>query len=534
MIGSMAKTFSEQSDIDDRAKRILRERIEDWWTLRDRVPDVHVDYEIEHKCEGEPSALTAYVQLKGTRRINVSGGMARLQLKTKHLRYWVKARRPVMLVLVETSSGRSYFLFMQAWVLENQLQQELEKKSTLRVRIPLEQELKPDRFLRAVQEADIYLREQHPSSPAAAIAAAEQAWSHLDPRFQVALTATKDHNTYAISPKAGDPVSLKLTLTGLAPEQLRSAKSSLDWGRPCKLTTEKIKIEGSPLFEKIAQKAHQAELGFNGNRRSASVRLIVGNQPTQQLTVNGFLSAGAAGIAFTADEASPIRVGLEFPNSRRSTAIVSINLQTDPDAWEGRHLLSLTHLDQVARFSETAEKFDGLRLELWMGANRLLKPKRMFKSEKLFEALAWWFGLLREAVDAAVYFGIDPIVPKLDSLSDSQISRTWQAIRLARSGAQEVEFYDVNPSEKAKEYFSEGKVEARGFVKIAIPLEIDILARKIKAGFLHLEPVHGRIVRMDKTHGDEILRVFPTESRSFTFRHVSALDTSGDAGDGEC
>jgi len=271
-------TFGPQAEIDSQAQVILRLKLEPNWTVRERVPDIRIDYEIEQKVAGEPTALTAYVQLKGQRRSDVRGARVRIRLKSKDLAYWRTAKRPVILVVTDVSAKKSRFLFLQEWLAENS-PGELGKKSTHKIDVPLKNDVENhDLFAAEIRRADRFMSDTLSTSPEDAIKSAERELTALDSRFEVRLTATRQARSYQIGAAGPEPVTLKMTLPLLTPEHKAIASDVFDWGKPGRLLVNNAKIEGSPLFDHLMSSGRLFELHLDGNARPAEIVLKAGKR----------------------------------------------------------------------------------------------------------------------------------------------------------------------------------------------------------------------------------------------------------------
>lgn len=521
-----APTFGTQSEIDETAQRILKEQLAGLWTVRDRPPDVHIDYEIEHKSGGEPTALTLYVQLKGQRKLEVVNGCAVVRIKTKHLLYWQTTRRPVMLVRTDTTQRKSYFLFVQQWLRETTTSEALARQSSHRLRIPLANDLgTPDLFLTASRRADRYLRDLHSTSPEQAIASVERELEALDRRFRISLTATKDQRHYSIHPDGSERVELKLTMPALTPDQRRRADDAFGWGKPSKIVAHNVRIEGSPLFEHLTGKPNRFELDLAGTTRPAELRLTAGLGEQRTLDIPGMLSAGPAGLAFTPQAGLTIGAELALPLQARIDGVGKITFTTNADAWCGQRLLSIQSLEKIAGFAQAATTTKDLATELRIGPVGMLRSRKAFRSAGLFETIAWWSGLLVEAAEAAILFGLDPVVPDLASMSDESIAATQETIRLARTGSKFLPYFDLELNAHDSAPFADGRPEVAGSIQVETPLVVNLLGIHKSAGILRLEPAAARLVKQSLVDSGAalIVRVFPTEATEFAFRRSETI-----------
>ncbi len=510
-------TFGPQSEIGEAAERIVQDQLAPYWSVRKRVPDIHIDFEIEQKFAGEPTALTAYVQVKGQRKCIATRGTVAVQIKTKHLLYWSKALRPVMLVVVDTTSRMGYFLFVQRWIHENASVNELARKSTHKIKVSATATIEDHvSFTSAVKQADRYLSDRLSTSPEKAIEFAERELVNLDPRFQVTLTASKERRTYTIAPVGPNPIPLDLTLPLPTDEVRKTANDVFAWGKPGKIIVQNTKIEGSPLFEHITGKNHWFELNLAGTSRPAAIRLITGAKKKQELIIRGSLSMGNAGIAFTSESNLPIGVNVTIPHGAKSDGVGQINFSADSNYWVGKRLFEIERLREIALFTSACVRSRKLETELQVGALRGIRSRKTLQSADIFETLAWWSGLLLEAVDAAIYYQLNPTIPDLNNLDEAIISATGKAISLAKKGGMNLSNFTVEVNADTEVWPRLIKEqELLGFVKMERESSVNLLGQEHPLKFM-LEPVYARITRIDSSDSNiRKVKVSPAQEPHF-------------------
>jgi hypothetical protein len=131
-------TFGPQRSIDQAATRLVKGWLEPHCQVRERTPDVFVDYDMEATTAGEPSGLIVSIQQKGRKELNDRYGQVAQRMKKKHLRYYSgKLQTPLFLLVVDVVEKLGYFLFVQKWLEENTTHADLQGRGTLTVSLPV-------------------------------------------------------------------------------------------------------------------------------------------------------------------------------------------------------------------------------------------------------------------------------------------------------------------------------------------------------------------------------------------------------------
>lgn len=174
--------------IDDRAQPILRELLPISWVLNAQSKDYAKDFLVEVGSDDyEMTGDAFYIQLKGQEQPTfvMDGQFLSFSLETKHAKYYLDNVKdlPVFLVVVDVTSKKGYWLFLQEFLGELA---GWRNRTSVVVRIPVQNELSNSAELRnEVTRAKKWLRLRHPGSINDAIAARAEQVRRRDDRFDM-------------------------------------------------------------------------------------------------------------------------------------------------------------------------------------------------------------------------------------------------------------------------------------------------------------------------------------------------------------
>lgn len=123
---------------DTRGTKIFSASVPDEWILRDVEHDYGIDHEIEIVETGLVSGKILFIQLKSSDTHSVENGVIKYQFETSKLQYYLKKDVPVIIVLVDLNSKKSYWLFAQEYVYEQiqKAKQTWTQQETITLKIP--------------------------------------------------------------------------------------------------------------------------------------------------------------------------------------------------------------------------------------------------------------------------------------------------------------------------------------------------------------------------------------------------------------
>lgn len=113
------------------------------WIARHLTEDYGVDLELEHSGT-EVNGCFVKIQIKTKRRVKFSNGQIKLSIKRSFIKYCIECRVPILLVNVCADTSKSWYIWMQKWIIENDVSNILETDSSLKsltVSIPLDSQL---------------------------------------------------------------------------------------------------------------------------------------------------------------------------------------------------------------------------------------------------------------------------------------------------------------------------------------------------------------------------------------------------------
>lgn len=175
------RTFSQRKG--DSAEGYVRRLFDDHprWLARAQSHDFGVDLEAElANFQADEQFLTGKllkIQVKGGENWKRSNGSVSTTLPREYLDYIAQFRLPVILVVVDTSSGEAWWLWLQEWLLRNEARLVTSTATTVTVTTPLHQ--------RVVEGMD---------GPLASIASGENPTSLIIALRELATTARSANN----------------------------------------------------------------------------------------------------------------------------------------------------------------------------------------------------------------------------------------------------------------------------------------------------------------------------------------------------
>jgi hypothetical protein len=192
-------------ETDELAMRVFQCALPPSWVVNKQPLDYAKDYVVEIVETGNLTGITFLVQLKGQESLSLSKdrGQATFWLKRKYAVYYAdKVRQPVFLVLVDGNQKIGYWLFVQAFLLDDLQGKKWRKKDTVAIRVPTKYQLTDTASLRsAVEAANQYMSALHPTSVKTAIKAHQLRLESLDPRFGVQIDVINEREFVTVLPK---------------------------------------------------------------------------------------------------------------------------------------------------------------------------------------------------------------------------------------------------------------------------------------------------------------------------------------------
>ncbi len=236
--------------IQRRAEKTFEQQLPDEWVDQPESRDYGVDYRVRIVEAGLLTSDEFFVQVRGTTRLRVSGAELSFAVKREHLVYWVdQLKVPVLLVVVDVTGGRAYWLPIQPYAFRN-LPDGWRNQKTVSVKIPTSNRLDDTEGLRrAIAGVQQFQQARWPGSPVAAIVAAEDELTRRDPRFLYRLTATRSERHLEIM--ARRPMSVDVQVANAGPDLRARLERAFSHGEPTTILAGELRAPGFPVHDEI-------------------------------------------------------------------------------------------------------------------------------------------------------------------------------------------------------------------------------------------------------------------------------------------
>jgi Domain of unknown function (DUF4365) len=405
------------------------------WLPRRQTHDVFVDFHVEVVEQGHLSGFEFGVQVKGTKRKKKSA--VKTQMKCKHLRYYRdKARLPVFVVLVDLVGKRAHWLFAQRYLRECENNSAVDKQKTFTLTFdPADSFSDLERFRGALKNADRYMRELYPGSPAAAVSAKEAELQQLDPDIGVKVSF-EDGEILHFNPKK----PLHCTFQGLNAEGFKSFQAMLNHGDDFEASVEVIPPD-SPLFKKLMT-GKNGYIQFKPDRPDGCLQIICAS--TQEvIQIEGKWRVGRQSIRFEGRlEKSPLQVELRIDDwLEDGKAKVSFDSPISLIEWEGQSVLRLASFDQIRSLVLALADRDELTIKYFLNGTNVGclaavadKNKPMNTPMKRVGSAVNWLAKVRQV---AVHYGVDAMLPKWKDITRKMEDTVEALDALAKNKARE-------------------------------------------------------------------------------------------------
>ncbi|MEX2672848.1 MAG: DUF4365 domain-containing protein [Phycisphaeraceae bacterium] len=427
---------SPQHEIDEAAQRTFQGALPSAWVARPQHPDYGIDYLVEVAADGQMTGQTFAVQLKGTRQLRLVNGTVRFALSSKHLAYYVDCcRQPVFLVVVDVTNERCYWLFLQQYALEAVAQRPWRDQQRVTVHIPETQKIHDHEQLQnSVAEAERYMIALQPAALATAVDAEKRRYESLDPRFAVTVRTDGDQTHYRVNAK--QTVQFNLHLTG-APERMQQAIENLiERGLPVDLSELDVKVDGSPLIEKIVGTAATMQ-----HQKSIEARLevcaVADDREVARLdTIVGILAGGPKEMRFAGTlPESPLSI--RFPLALDETedrGSITMDFGFRVEEWTGQRIRHLAYFDPLYELFTAVQQGALLFIRCTSKGRPLFTGHAMRDALGFVEMAAQLLEHLRQARAIAQACDVNPVMP--ESLTEEDVD--WIAEIYWRFRDQEV------------------------------------------------------------------------------------------------
>ncbi len=349
----MAKK-TRQHKIDEAAKRVLKEVLDDVSWNVEMSPDYGIDFRVQ-MLDGENVSWQVFlVQLKGHERFSriEKKGCAYVKhsLWTARLAdYFEIYQEPVFIGLVDTSSKQARYLFAQAYADSEFLPPGWRKQKHATLYVPDENDFRDqDRFREDLDYALKYMNDMYPGSIEAAIRHAETQYRKIDPRLDVKCDFKDGKPNFRLMAKKDVSIGIKISASG--DDAQSRIDRLLDAGLPTEFTSDEIVFSGSPLFDrKMPAGPLTVQFGKTRDIFFSLIRLDGHGREAARLDgLRGQLTAGKERYHFHAEmESGPLVVHADDLAYTGRSASLAMKLAVK--RWDGLPICQLPGFDQLLR-----------------------------------------------------------------------------------------------------------------------------------------------------------------------------------------
>ena len=429
-------TLDENAEIDSAGALLIKQwlNLTTGWMVRDREPDVFVDYEIERTEAGEPTGKVFYAQLKSHRSVALKNSNANEVIETKHLRYYADIHIPVFLFVVDVTAKTGYWVFIQEWLDKESAGSRLIGQKSLTVAIPAANRLDDTpALLSATRKAAAYMRERHPGSVNAAIQSDISRLTAIDPRFDIKLDVVNSQKHYSLTPR--ESVQIRLKIAG---DHVKSLQEFVEYGRPLNLPSGTVEFEDFPLLDHLKSEGMLTDLAlYPVDSKQCDLEFWVeGDDASPRIHLAGKITPGTAGMLYVGDMKSlPLRVEIKIPSelfTRQGQATMYVSW--DLSVWSGIEILSLPYFDALLALSQAAAAGKTIQHRFSFPGGHLTAGVLGKKNDTAFAAPALLLKTLGKARAVAKALNVRPILPSVANLTDEDFREIAYAYAILFEG----------------------------------------------------------------------------------------------------
>lgn len=438
------QTVSRSYEIDQAAQNVFRNWIPSRWIPREEKPDIFLDYTVETVSNGEPTGMRFAVQLKGCESTNVR----KYSMKTKHLLYFLEqCQLPVFIFRIRPGSNEGYWIFAQQYVSEKLNLKVLRRRTTATIDFPPENTIANfPKFEQELERAHRFVRDLHPSSIEAAIAAERKKLEKLEPRLEFKVDVINGVKHIQLNPKPGEEFKFTLQIKR-SPEVLNALTAHIEAGTDLKLGSESFEIIGTELF-RPPNEAARIEFGLASSKKASGYAQLVSIKAGRPAVVriDGICRGGTKRFSFDGEmPKGPLKLALDasYSNVLEKKAM-TFNVGFSLSKWYGMELLTLPEFDQVFELYDAIEESHFIEIAFLVNGLRILNGRVTdfpeSESSWILGALEWLSkareicrqtGLnpkIRGPQDFASQHlnSVDEIYLHLQPNSHSSLKETWQ------------------------------------------------------------------------------------------------------------
>ena len=380
---------------------------------------------------GEPTARHFGAQVKG-RTSKPKNGQLKESFKTKHLRYYASCREPVFLFRIDPDTDEGNWVFIQRYLKQKGMAEKLATQKTSKISFDLKHNLENlELFKKELTDALIFMVDEFPGTPTAAVAKRKEFLQSLDPNLAVDLTATERGERMSIGPKPGSKVPGPKLTGQFSAEQWQALAA----GQPVTLIAYELTADTAlirQLLAELGDKEITISRGPSHSKMSGSVQVSLEGISGFSLQVNGEWTISPYRLSFegTLSE-SPFRLKSVWSGTDpQDFHYPDVNLGFDYSIWAGQPLLQLAYFDDLRRLFENRPihlRFTARGRHLYTGK---VDPAELARGGWLAESIEW----IAKLQQAASYFKVDPLFPTEDKMKDLTSVNARALVMLATTG----------------------------------------------------------------------------------------------------
>ena len=429
-------------EIDRLAQDVLRCYIPSSWLIREQHPDIHIDYFIEVADSTGPTGPNFAVQLKGTKSPKYSGKYVKIQMKTKHLSYYLdKVKNPVFIILADVNMEKGYWLFIQKWLKEEAKNRDWRRNKKITIKIPISNSLLYNKkFYDAIIYSERYMRELWPSSIQSAVGHERNSLQKLDPRIHVDISFSGEKTTYNLIAKEDFSFNIK---TKYSKEIKDSFEELINSGKSMSIDrSEVLESTGSPLLESILDKSQNGKFIISPAKRIKTNLILAtvdsqNNEKSILYGIDGYFFHGQKKVCFEGGlKESPLKVNFNFafpPPFENNQLKVNLDFNTYP--WEYLQILNLPYYNKILDFIESIVEGDRVRIICEIQGNQLFDSISSSSLGSGFMASTLrHLRFLKKIRRLSIKVGINPKYPKDYIFSEQEIDNILFLDKLITSG----------------------------------------------------------------------------------------------------
>ena len=205
-------TVGKAFEIDRAAIKIFDGWLPNNWLPRKQDPDFFVDYLVEIVENSEPSGKHFAAQVKGYEDARDEKKALKYPFATKHLKYYLhRSQHPVVLFLINVTTGEGYWLFAQKFLKEKVPHKILDSQDSFTIHFSAEDSLlNSTKFKCLLPEAEKFVRDLHPGSIKAALEKRKADLEAIDPRCSISISVENGNEHVVVTPNEPFSFTTKL------------------------------------------------------------------------------------------------------------------------------------------------------------------------------------------------------------------------------------------------------------------------------------------------------------------------------------